>query len=167
MPISQALKEIYASAPTTQRYIETLEFSHSLFPARSYFMTNDHQPWDFLLETGVLTTFVPVSFKIVLPTIDGQGNQDLALTLANIGRNLLEPIEAAIAKPSEPISCVYRVYLDVKNSAPQNTPPLALTITGIEMTRDTISAAATRADTLNRAFPSNFYTYAQFPGLRR
>ena len=136
MAISQALKEIYASAPATQRYIETLAFSHSLF-SQTYYLTNDNQSWSFLLETGQLVTFAAMPFRIVLPKTDGQGNQDMGLTLANIGRDLVDPLEAANGKPSEPIKCVYRVYLDTANTTPQNTPPLSLIITGIQVNRDT------------------------------
>lgn len=166
MPITQALKEIYASAPATQRYVETLTFSHSLFP-RTYYLTNDVLPWSFLLETGQLVTFQQVPFKIVLPASDGKGNQDLGLTIANIGRELVDALEAAIANPAEAITCVWRVYLDQASSAPQNSPPLVLKITGAAMDRDAVSATATRADILNRAFPFNFYKTSEFPGLRR
>lgn len=166
MTISQALKEVYASAPATSRYIETLAFSHSLF-SQSYYMTNDNQPWSMLLETGQLVTFNVMPFKIVLPTSDGKGNQDLALTIANIGRDLVDPLEAAIAKPAEPIRCVYRVYLDQPATSPQNTPPLSLIITSINITRDAVSATATRSDVLSRAFPYTFYKYETYPGLRR
>ena len=166
MAISQALKEIYASAPYTSRYIETLSFSHSLF-AQTYYVTNDNAPWTFLLETGVSVTFASMPFKIVLPKNDNKGNQDMALTIANIGRDLVDPLEAAIAKPSEPVKCAYRVYLNQANSIPQNSPPTTLVLTGVQVARDAISATATRADVLNRAFPFNFYRYEQFPGLRR
>lgn len=166
MAISAALKQIYASAPATQKYVETLSFSHSLFPA-TYYLTNDNQAWTFLLETGASVTFTAVPFRVVLPKVDGQGNQDMGLTIANIGRDLVDPLEAAIAKPSEPIRCVYRVYLDTPNTAPQNTPPLSLIITGVSVTREAVSATATRMDVLNRVFPYNFYKYDSFPGLRR
>ena len=166
MPISQALKEIYASAPTTQQYVETLSFSHSLF-SQTYYMTSDNRAWDFLLETGQLVKFLPVPFRIVLPTIDGQGQQDMALTIANIGRDLVDPLESAIARPSEPIRCTYRVYIDQDSTSPQNTPPLTLIITGISVTKEAVSATATRTDVLNRAFPYLTYRYTQFPGLRR
>lgn len=166
MAITQALKEIYSSAPATQRYVETLAFSHSLFP-KTYYLTNDNMPWSFLLETGQLVTFQQVPFKIVLPTSDGKGNQDLGVTLANIGRDLVDPIEAAIGNPAEPIKCTYRVYLDSASTAPQNSPPLSLIITAIQYARDSVSATATRSDVLNRAFPYNFYKTADFPGLRR
>ena len=166
MTISAALKAVYASAPATSRYIETLAFSHSLF-SQTYYMTNDNQPWQYLLETGQLVTFNVMPFKIVLPTSDGKGKQDMALTIANIGRDLVDPLESAIAKPSEPIRCVYRVYLDQPSTSPQNTPPLSLIITSINVTRDAVAATATRSDVLSRAFPYNFYRYTDFPGLRR
>ena len=165
MPISAALQAVYASAPVNQRYVETLSFTHSRF-SQAYYMTSDNQQWQFLLETGQLVTFLPVPFRVTLPTVDGQGNQDMGLTIANIGRDLVDPIEAAIAVPSEPIRCTYRVYLDAPSSSPQNTP-MALALTGVQVNRDVVSATATRSDVLNKAFPSNFYTVVQFPGLRR
>ncbi|MGA1372888.1 MAG: DUF1833 family protein [Pseudomonadales bacterium] len=166
MTISAALKEIYASAPTTQRYVETLSFSHSLFP-QTYHLTNDNKSWDFFLETGDLVTFQAMPFRLVLPTVDKGGNQDMSLTLANIGRDLVDPLEAAIAKPGEPIRCVYRVYLDIDASSPQNSPPLSLVITSVNVNRQAVSAVATRADVLNRAFPYNVYRFDNYPGLRR
>lgn len=165
MPISQSLKEVYASAPTSQRYIETLTFSHSTFP--SYNITNDNRSWRFLIAAGQSVDFLAMPFKIVLPKTDNKGNQDMALTVANIGRELIDPLEAAIAIPSEPVRCIYRVYLNTPNTLPQNTPPLSLIITGVSVTRESVSATATRADILNRAFPYNFYKFSQFPGLRR
>lgn len=165
MPISSALKAVYASAPTTARYVDTLAFSHSRF-SQTYYLTNDNQAWQFLLETGQLVTFQAVPFRVALPSSDGQGQQDMDLVIANIGRDLVDPIEAAIEKPSEPIKCTYRVYLDTAQSAPQNTP-IILSLTGVQITRDTVSATATRADVLNKAFPANFYTVSAYPGLRR
>lgn len=165
MPISSALKAIYASAPITARYIDTLAFSHSHF-SQTYYLTNDNQPWQFLLETGQLVTFQAIPFRVELPSSDGQGTQDMDLIIANIGRDLVDPIEAAIEKPSEPIKCTYRVYLDTAQSAPQNTP-VVLSLTGVQISRDTVSATATRADVLGKAFPANFYTATQYPGLRR
>jgi hypothetical protein len=166
MAISAQLKEIYASG-TAQRYVETLEFYHSLFPAKSYFMTNDTVAWDFFLEDGRLITFKQVPFRVVLPANDHGGNQDLSVTLANIGRDLVDPLEQAIMKPQEPIRCTYRVYIDQANTMPQNTPPLTLTISNVQVSQETVSATATRADVLNKSFPSKLYRYDDFPGLRR
>lgn len=165
MPITAALKEIYASG-TASRYIETLEFHHSMF-GRSYYMTNDTVPWSFQLETGAVVTFEAVPFRIVLPSNDHGGNQDLSLTLANIGRDLIDPLELAITKPQEPVRCTYRVYIDQVNSLPQNSPPLTLSISTVQVSQDAVSAVATRADVLNKKFPSKLYRYDDFPGLRR
>jgi len=165
VPISSALREIYASAPTTQRFIETLALSHSLF-SQVYYITSDNQNWTFLLETGATVTFVAMPFKIVLPTSDGKGNQDLGLTLANIGRELIDPLELAQAKPSEPVKCVRRVYLDTPSTTPADSP-LTLLISAANVTKEAVSATATRMDVLNRAFPFNFYRADLYPGLRR
>jgi len=105
-------------------------------------------------------------FKIVLPTSDGKGNQDLGLTLANIGRDLVDPLELAQAKPSEPVRCVRRVYLDTPSTTPADSP-LTLLISAANVTKEAVSATATRMDVLNRAFPNNFYKTSDFPGLRR
>lgn len=165
MPISAALKEVYSSAPTTVRNIETLALSHSLFD-KVYYITNDNQNWTFLLETGATVTFISMPFKLILPTSDSVGKQDLGLTLANIGRDLVDPLEAAQAKPSEPIKCVRRVYLDQVSTTPADSP-LTLLISAAQVTWDSVSATATRMDVLNRAFPYNFFRIDQFPGLRR
>jgi hypothetical protein len=165
MTISAQLKAIYASG-TSSRYIETLEFSHSLF-GKSYYMTNDTIPWNYILEDGRSVVFEAVPFKVVLPANDHGGNQDLSVTLANIGRDLVDPLERAIGKPHEAIKCTYRVYIDQANTAPQNTPPLVLTIASVQVTQDAVSATATRADVLNKRFPNKLYRYDDFPGLRR
>lgn len=165
MAISAALREIYASAPATQRHIDTIALSHSLFP-QTYYLTNDNQPWTFLLETGSQVTFKVMPFKIVLPKSDSVGRQDLQLVLANIGRDLIDPLEAAQTKGSEPIKCVLRTYLDLPSTTPANDP-LTLLISAANVTRETVAATASRMDVLNRAFPFNFYRVDLFPGLRR
>ena len=165
MAISQQLKDIYASGTTT-RYIETLEFWHSMF-GRNYFMTNDTYRWEFQLENGPIVGFEPVPFKIVLPSHDHGGNQDLSVTLANIGRDLIDPLEKAITRANEPVRCTYRVYIDQAHTMPQNMPPLTLSISTVQVTQDSVSATATRADVLNKAVPSKLYRYDDFPGLRR
>jgi hypothetical protein len=166
MPISPELKRVYASAPQDARYIETLELSHSRFP-RTIYITNDLQQWEFLLEDSRAQLFQIVPFKVILPTSDGKGNQDLSITIDNIGREAVEALELASGDPTENIAVVYRVYLDRSFSAPQTDPPLRLTLTNVVVTLDAITGAATRADTLNRPFPSVLYRTDTFPGLDR
>jgi len=167
MTITPELKRIYASAPQDTRYIETLELRHSKFPAGPFYITNDLQTWDFLLEDGTQQLFKILPFKLVLPNQDGRGQQDLTVTIDNIGQEAIEAIDAANTDPTENIQVVYRVYLDRRLTLPQNDPPLRLTLTNVAITLESITGAATKADTLNRVFPSVLYRVDSFPGLDR
>ena len=166
MPITAELKRVYASAPVDTRYVETLALWHSTWD-RVHYITNDVQAWIFALENGALVEFRVIPFLVVLPTQDGKGQQDLAITIENIGREIMDYIELASTRPSEPIAVTYRVYLDRPNSAPQNDPPLALTVSSLVVGLDAITGTATRADTLNRQFPSVLYRLDTYPGLDR
>lgn len=168
MTLSSGLRRVYASAPSDRRYIETLELWHPLFPRR-YFIVNDVYAWQFLLAAGSpsATPFVPVPFYVVQPTIDGKGQQDLQIQIDNVGREAMDAIEAASQNPSINISTVFRVYLDVPNTAPQNDPPLALALSSITINAGAIIGTATRADLLNRPFPTDLYRVDLFPGLNR
>lgn len=166
MPITPELKRVYASAPTDVRYVETLGLWHPNWDRVLYF-NSDVQAWQFALETGESVLFEAVPFTLVLPRQDGKGQQDLQIGLENIGREAMDRIEAASATPSEPIQVTYRVYLDRPNSKPQNDPPLYLTLSNVHVGLTVITGTATRADTLNRNFPSVVYRLDTYPGLDR
>jgi len=168
MTTTAELKRVYASAPSDRRYIETLELWHPLFPRR-FFITSDGQPWQFYLSAGApsLTPFVPVPFAITLPTSDGKGQQDMQVQLDNVGREAMDAIEAASYQPTINITTTYRVYLDVQGSAPQNDPPLVLAMQSVTIDNAAITGTATRADVLNRPFPTDLYRVDNFPGLNR
>lgn len=170
MTISQDLRRVYASAPFDRRYVETLELTHPLFP-RAYFLTNDAQAWQFLIRAGdtpfQAQDFMPVPFKVVQPASDGKGQQDLQLVIDNVGREAMDAIEAAAANPTINISVTFRVYLDIPLSAPQIDPPILLALQSVVITLDAISGTATRADVLNRPFPTELYRVDLFPGLNR
>lgn len=164
--ISAELRRVYASAPSDRRYVETLELWHPLFPRR-FFIVNDVGGWQFQIEGGAVVPFLPVPFYVVLPTSDGKGQQDLQVQIDNVGREAMDAIEAASANPTINISVTLRVYLDIAGSAPQNTPPLVLAMQSVTIDAGAIVGTATRADTLNRPFPSELYRVDLFPGLNR
>lgn len=168
MTISPELRRIYASAPSDRRYVETLELSHPNFPT-TYYLANDVHAWDFKLSATASssTTFQPVRFNATLPTVDARGQQDLQLTIDNVGREAMGAIEAAAANPTVHIVATYRVYLDLVDSVPQVEPPLKLALQSIAVALDSITGTATRADTLNRPFPSELYRADTYPGLDR
>jgi hypothetical protein len=156
-----------SSAPSDRRYIDTLQLSHPLFPVE-YFITNDVQPWQFLLAAGgPLQLFLPVPFQVTRPTSDGKGQQDMEVQLDNIGREAMDAIEAASANPTVNITVTLRTYLDIALSAPQHDPPIVLAMQSITIDAGAISGTATRADVLNRPFPTDLYRTDNFPGLNR
>lgn len=164
------LKRVYASAPFDRNCVDTLELAHPLFP-QTYFLTSDVQAWQFLLNAGDsplgAVTFLPVPFKLVRPTLDGKGQQDLQLVIDNVGREAMDAIEAAAANPTINIGVTLRTYLDVPLSPPQFYSPLVLALQSVVITVDSIVGTATRADVLNKSFPSELYRVDLFPGLNR
>lgn len=166
MPISDELKRVYASAPTDRRFIECLSFFHPNWSTWLHF-TSDVQLWVFAIESGELVEFRAVPFTVVLPMQDGKGQQDLQIGLENVGREAMDYIESASNVPSIPIQVIYRVYVDVPHSGPQMEPSLELTLSNVIVGLDVITGTATRADTLNRQFPSEVYRLDTYPGLDR
>lgn len=166
--ISDELRRIYASAPSDRHYVETLELAHPLFP-QTYYVANDVRAWAFKLTAAAptSTTFQPVRFAVTLPAMDARGQQDLQMAIDNVGREAMDAIEAAAADPTKHIAVTYRVYLDLADSVPQIDPPLVLALQSIIVTNDAITGTATRADVLNRPFPSELYRADTYPGLDR
>jgi len=162
-PLDAELKRVYASAPSERRVVDTLELSHPLFP-QVYFITKDSQAWVFM-AAGVLVTFLPVPFAIKLPTTDGKGQQDLDIVLDNIGREAMDALELAAALPTTNVAAVLRRYLDVPESEAKYE--LRLAIQSFVVSAGTIQATATRADTLNKPFPTELYRVDLYPGLDR
>lgn len=167
MTISAELKRVYASAPSDRRYVNTLELWHPLFPRR-FFIVNDVTGWQFLLAPGgLLVPFVPVPFHVQMPTSDGKGQQDMQVQIDNIGREAMDAIEAASADPTINITTTLRIYLDVAGTAPQMDPPITLALQSVTVDAGAIVGTATRADVLNRPFPTELYRVDLFPGLNR
>jgi hypothetical protein len=157
------LRRFYASAPAERRLVDTLELSHPLFP-QTYFVTKDSQVWTFLVD-GEPQTFLILPFTVKLPTTDGKGQQDLEIVLDNVGREAMDAIEAASFLPTTNIAVVLRRYLDVPESAPKYE--LRLAVQSLVIDPGTIQMTATRADTLNKPFPTELYRVDLFPGLDR
>lgn len=167
MTLSPEIKRIFASAPTDTRYVETLQFTHPGF-LEEKFLTNDVEQWDFLLEDGTTSvTFERVPFQLILPSHSDGGRQDLQIAICNIGQEMMDELERAVQIPLVPIKCTYRIYIDQTGSLPQNDPPTRLTIKNVDARKEEISTVATRADVLNKSFPSDIYRITNFPGLDR
>jgi hypothetical protein len=164
--VTPELARAWASAPRGVEIWQTLELAHPLFGV--FFLTNAPTPFTVTLETGQLATFQPFPFALVLPTIDGAGQQDLSVTLTNADQAVADAVQLAHADPTTRIVATYRVFLSSLGSAqPPQAPPLRLEFDSVQITEEAVSGVAGRSDTLNRRFPGTWYDVVHFPGLDR
>jgi len=170
MPTTQTTNDLArarASAPAGVDIWETLTLEHSAW-ATPYYLTNAPQAFTATLESGPAVTFLPFPFALVLPTVDGAGQQDLQVTLTNADPAIADAVQAAHETPTERITATYRVFLSTLGSTqtPQSAP-LRLSFDAIQITEEAVTGIAGRSDVLNRRFPGIHYDIAHFPGLNR
>lgn len=167
--LSQAIREAYASAPNNSVAYHTLEIYHPSFttPIR---VVRDFVDLSAKLEStaprdaSTYVTFVGYAFDIVPPEVSTSGVPNLQITIDNVSRDIMANLEAAITT-NTPITVIYRMFLSTDLTAPQNNPPMALTIINISADVFKITATATFGDLVNKKFPSQMYTIETFPGL--
>ena len=165
MTVSPELQRLYASAPDDGEIRETLQIFHPLF-LNSHFITNGPAAFSAQLETGELVEFISLPFAARQPNSDGGGQQDLALVIDNVDREIIEELERASVDPSTPIAITYRAYAASDLTGP-GSDPIELSISEVAAGLTTVQATAGRADVLNKKFPAVLYDIAQFPGLDR
>lgn len=164
-----ALATARASAPAGVDIWETLTLEHPLWPA-PYYLTSAPVAFTATLESppGGVVTFTPFPFALVLPKVDGAGQQDLQISLTNADQAIADAVQAAHADPTERITATYRVFLSTLGSSqtPQSAP-FKLSFDTIQITEEAVTGVAGRSDVLNRRFPGIWYDVVRFPGLDR
>jgi Domain of unknown function (DUF1833) len=162
-----ALARVRASAPAGVDIWETLTLEHSNWPV-PYYLTNAPAAFTATLESGPAVTFQPFPFAVVLPTVDGAGQQDLQVTLTNADPAIADAVQRAHVDPTQRITATYRVFLSTLGSTqtPQSAP-LRLSFDSIQITEEAVTGIAGRSDVLNRRFPGVWYDAKTFPGLDR
>jgi hypothetical protein len=156
-----------ASAPAGVDLWETLTLEHPLWDA-PYYLTNSTEAFTARDEDGATITYTPFPFSVVLPTVDGAGQQDMAVTLTNADQEIADAVQRAHADPTARITATYRLYLSTLGAT--QTPqaaPLRLAFDAITITDEAVSGIAGRSDVLNRRFPGRWYDTVFFPGLDR
>ena len=167
--LSAALKEAYASAPTDEIIYPTLEIWHQNFttPIR---VVNAVKNIRATLEStaprnpGESVTFTAFAFSFKKPDVSADGSPTLTIEIDNVSRQILTELQPAAVSSGE-ITVIYREYLLSDLSAPQNDPPIVLTITNISATVTRVTATATLGNYNNRKFPGLVYDAQKFPGL--
>ena len=156
------LETVYASAPTSQVIISTLEIKHAAFsPIR---ICNDFADHEVTLETAEVVTFVQSGFDYSLPSKDTRGNQTLMFTIQNIDGVAQSSIDDALELGGQ-ITVTYRAYLSTDLSAPA-AAPITLTLVGATFERGAAQIECAFFDLLNTAWPRKRYTATFAPGLK-
>jgi hypothetical protein len=169
--LSQALREAYAAAPADTVILHTLEIWHPSFtePIR---VVRDMVDLEARLEAGAArdggqnVTFIALAFDLDLPPVDTAPVPEIAITLDNVGQEIVDALEAA-AISQDKIEVIYRPYLSTDLEGPQMDPPITLTLAEVEADTLRISGRARMLDAGNKSFPSITYTAQRFPGLAR
>ena len=171
--LSMAIKEAYASAPSNLVIHHTLEIWHPNFttPIR---VVRDHVDLTAKLESSAprnasqYVTFVGYAFDVVPPEVTHTAVPQCVIEIDNVSRDILANVEASMnGQPgsSELITVTYRAFLSSDLTAPQNNPPLTLTVMSISATVFRVRATCGFPNLANRRFPGLDYTAEVFPGL--
>jgi hypothetical protein len=161
--LQDAIKEAYASAPSTKVVYDTLEIRQTGVQDPIY-IVRAPKGISAKDENGVLRSFQPAGFQFSLPPENEEGFRSLTISVDNINRVASRFVEAAMAE-EVPVEVVYRPYLSDNLEEPQMNPPLVLYLKDIQITSYQVTGRATFIDLVNRKFPTELYTRARFPGL--
>lgn len=160
-----ALMRWLTRAPPNLGLLEVIELSHPAW-AQGFIVCNWPTPVQVTFETGRSVTPIPLAFRVDLPDAGLQGRQDMQITLDNVGGELWNALEQAIAMPQFPIAVTHRLFLSTTLTAPQ-AQPVALTVTSIAATPVAVQLTAERSDLINRKWPTVVYRAERWPGLVR
>jgi phytoene dehydrogenase-like protein len=167
--LSQAIKEAYASAPANVVIYHTLELRHPAFttPIR---VVRDYEDLIATLEAtapadpGAAATFKRFAFDFTKPEVSATGVPQMSIEIDNVDRSIVANIEAALAT-TDLVQGTYREFISTDLSAPQNDPPIHMTIMSITADVFRVKAVAGFPDLINRRFPTSEYDAETFPGL--
>jgi hypothetical protein len=178
--LTAALKEAYASAPSNVIIYSTLELYHPTFtsPIRVVRDYNDlvvnlesdapRNPGDLTNATTIANTkvtFVAFNFDFTKPEVSSQGIPQITITLDNVDRSIVANVERALTS-TDLVTVIYREYLSTDLNTPQTNPPIIMSIMSITADVFKVTAVAGFPNLMNKKFPTQEYTIAQFPGLQ-
>lgn len=167
--LQDALSEAYASAPSSEIVMHTLEIRHPTFtqPIRVVRDYNDFTATleaDAPLNAGESVNFVGMAFDFVLPEVSKATSPEIEISLDNVSAELIAYLDSA-ANSADLIEVTYRPYLYSDPSGPQMDPPMTLIVRSVTADVFRVRARAGFADIANRKFPNQVYDTSRFPGL--
>lgn len=161
--LQAAIKEAFAIAPTTRVILYTLEIRQTGVQ-NPIFLVKSLRAIEAKDENGVTHAFEPIGFKFSLPPSTEEGFQSLNIAIDNIGRRVVDFIEAAKGTDT-PIEIYLRPYASDDLNTPQMNPPLLLYLKDVSITATEVVVRATFADIVNKKYPSELYIRERFPSL--
>ena len=167
--LTQAIKEAYASAPANLIIYHTIELWHPAFtgPIR---VVRDYTDLVATLEStaprnpSTAVTFVGFNFEFTKPEVSSTGVPQVSLTIDNVDRSIVANIEAALST-TDLVTVIYREFLSSDLTAPQNNPPLTMSITTVSADLYKVTAVASFPNLMNKRFPNLEYSAETFVGL--
>lgn len=155
------IKTVYASAPTDQVIIGSLEILvPGLDPLRVAADFESH----WLGVDGVMQLFEAGPLSIALPSRDTRGNQALRFGVSGVSGQAQRYVEDAL-KASAPSTMIYREYLSSDKTAPASRPVTMDIVGGYFEGPDAIFEGSFY-DLLNSAWPRERYTSITAPGIQ-
>lgn len=175
--LKQAIQEAYATAPTNDVILHTLEIRHPAFvdgtgAATSIRVVQDYADLTAKLEAtaplnpSVYVTFISFAFDVVLPEVTDASTPQIVITMDNVSQEIEQNIALATASGIF-AEITYRQYLSSDLTGPQNDPPLTLTVMDIKADDFKVTCTCGFSDPSNKNFPNENYTLQRFPGLSR
>jgi len=167
--LTEALQEAYASAPKGVIIHPTLELRHPNFssPIR---VVRDYQDLTATLEAdapvdpSTQVTFVAFAFEFTKPEVTPDGRPQITVQIDNVDRQILTNVELAVGA-TDVVEVTYREYLSTDLTAPQNDPPIHMSVTSVIATPRRVSMTAGFGNLANKQFPGEIYDAERFPGL--
>ena len=155
------LQAVYASAPTSEVIIPTLEIQIAgLDPIRICADFVNHT----LGVDGVMHEFECGSLQVALPSIGTTGSQALTFGLWNTSGRAQRYVDHAL-ESGEQVLIIYRAYLASDKSAPAERP-YTMTLSGGAFEGDEVQFEASYRGILDWAYPRDRFNSETAPGLR-
>ena len=156
------LETVYASSPTSEILISTLEISHPAID--TVYVCGGFEDISAQTESGMTVNFIAGAIDVSLPARDSTGQQHLMFAIDNVMGTVQRTIDAIINAGGQ-ATLTYRQYLHSDLSQPAD-PPLVMAIVGGFLKGGTAQIRASYYDILNTAWPRKRYTNAFAPGLK-
>lgn len=158
--MSHLLNRFYSSGGN-ETQIPTIAVTDGV---ETHYLTLGYEDMDLRLETGAVVTFLGYGMDISLPTIGGDGLQDLAFAICNVDGKVGRFVRAAQEGGRE-VLLTYRLYLSNDLNAPAK-PPIEFNVKGGQITAVEAQVTAGYYNVLATAWGRILHDTQRFPGLR-